>query len=84
MKDQDEHGHVLCMWYMSENKKVIWHMRPLDEWHGHAGYKNATAKLSYRGTVPKPAAKPAAQSAVKPTAKPSVATTAKNGRTTKK
>lgn len=84
MKDQDEYGHVLCMWFMSENNKVIWHMRPLDEWHGHAGYNNATAKLSYRSAHLNPAAKDAAKPAVKPTAKPSTAAPAKNGRGSKK
>ena len=52
MKDNDEHGHILCMWFMDDGRKVIWHMRPLLEWEGHADYKNATTKLNFKNKTP--------------------------------
>ena len=58
MKQHDDPGHVLCMWFLDKSKKVIWHMRPLIEWNHHGDYKNATAMLNSRPAAPvgKPAA----------------------------
>ena len=81
MKEHDDPGHVLCMWFLNERNKVVWHMRPLIEWIHHEGYKNATSKLNSRnpasstpaaanrGSSKVAAAKPAtAKSAAKPAA----------------
>ena len=70
-------------------------MRPLLEWEGHAGYKNATAKLHFKTAEAKStgsgnsAAKQPVKVVAKPAAKPSTAasesgTTARSGRAQKK
>jgi hypothetical protein len=88
MKEQDEYGHVLCMWFMAEKGKVVWHMRPLLEWEGHAGYKNATARLGFKSVDAKAAgsgsaaAKPPVKVVAKPAAKPSTAGS-ENGKSVK-